>query len=70
MECRAVTVRSLRGVPEECNGCKKPLGTHRIVTVDKDGSPVRFNSDGCQCFMLWATHNVSGFVRRVEHAKV
>lgn len=64
MQC--LVVRSLKGEPEVCHGCKKPLGIHRIVTVDTRGNPVRFNSDGCQCFTLWAKHNLVGFVRRAS----
>lgn len=58
-------VRSLRGVPEECHGCQKPLGTHRIVTTDGQGTPLRFGCD-CTCYTQWASANVSGFVRRAS----
>lgn len=60
-----LAVRSLKGVTEECHGCKKPLGTHRIVTVDSNGNPVRFNYN-CTCFTLWMEKNLTGFLRRVS----
>lgn len=60
-------VRSLRERPDICDGpCAKPLGTHRIVTVDSNGNPVRFNADGCQCFTRWQEKNLCGFLRRAS----
>lgn len=56
-------VRSLMNVAEECHGCKKPLGTHRTITVDSWGNPIRFD-DSCQCFNLWTERNLCGFLRR------
>lgn len=58
-------VRSLKGVPELCHGCQKPLGTHRIVTVDTYGNPVRFD-EHCGCYQVWAERNLVGFLRRAK----
>jgi hypothetical protein len=58
-------VRSLKGVPEECHGCQKPLGTHRIVTIDTHGNPVRFD-EKCDCYQTWASKNLVGFLRRAS----
>lgn len=59
------SIGSLKGVPEECHGCQKPLGTHRTVTMDTNGTPVRFASD-CGCFQLWMGRNLVGFLRRAS----
>ena len=56
-------IQSLKDRPLVCDGCKRPLSLHRIVTTDKDGNPVRFNQD-CDCYQLWAAENITGFVRR------
>lgn len=56
-------VRSLRDQPEECHGCKKPLGQHRTVTVDTWGNPLRFDNS-CQCYTLWLSSNATGFARK------
>lgn len=55
-------VRSLLQTPEECHGCHKPLGTHRTITIDSHGNPIRFD-DGCQCFRIWTERNLCGFLR-------
>lgn len=60
-------VRSLKEVPEECHGCKKPLGQHRTVTIDTHGNPIRFDN-GCQCYQLWLSTNATGFLRRSSDA--
>lgn len=56
-------VRSLLNTPEECHGCKQPLGQHRTVTVDTWGNPLRFDNK-CQCYTIWLSSNVTGFARR------
>ena len=58
-----IEVRSLKESPEECHGCKKPLGTHRTITVDKWGNPLRFASE-CQCYTFWLAGNATGFAKR------
>lgn len=60
-----VTVRSLKEVPyDQCSGnCGVPLGTHRTVTVDTYGNPVRFG-ETCGCFRLWSERNLVGFLRK------
>lgn len=59
-------VRSLKEVPyDQCSGpCGIPLGTHRTVTIDTAGNPVRFG-ENCGCFAAWQSKNaVTGFARR------
>lgn len=63
-------VRSLRDQPEVCHGgCNIPLGTHRTVTVDSHGNPIRFGDD-CGCFRIWIERNPTGFLRRANNALV
>lgn len=55
-------VRSLKELPyDQCSGnCGVPLGTHRTVTCDKYGTPVRFG-DKCGCYSFWQANNATGF---------
>lgn len=59
-----LSVRSLKEIPyDQCSGnCNIPLGTHRTVTVDTYGNPVRFG-EKCGCFRLWQEKNLTGFLR-------